>query len=287
MIDEDWLKTLDFIGVNGLHFHGLVGTGAFAIVLRATSPEGEELAIKVRRHHLGFHLREIPLFMSDKPMYDVDRVNRKLSKLMGNDNLDEMTSEYDKLFDVLMTVFHDEGKDDPMCVPLLGQRRTPRCPEAWPFLFGTPMMRRRLTGLPSLTEGFIAEVVGGDLDPTIGLWKRELAQASKVLSILAPLSPEKLTSNPLFIWGAAVMDGFFTDNELPQVVKFLNNTAGPLSLLPDADLFLKQIIALSTALTCVRDCEIDRLVKLCGMLGYYFDVHDQMGRLVATAVPQN
>ena len=80
------------------------------------------------------------------------------------------------------------------------------------------------------------------------------------------------------------MDGFFTDDELPQVVRFVETTMGRLRTLTDADLFLKQITAVAAALTCVSDCEIDRLVKLCGLLGFHFDVHDQTGRLVASSV---
>lgn len=249
MIDEDWLKSLDFVGEGGLRFRGLAGVGAFHITFVAYGEDGKKFAIKSQRHHLGFHIKEIPLFMSRTPMYDVDRVNRKLSKLIGNDNLDEMTSEYDKLFDALVAAFHNEAKDDPAFVPRLGQRKTPRCPDAWPFLFGTPMMRRRLTDMPALAEGFLPDGVGLNLDNPIRSWKRELVEMSRSLSMLAPLSPQTLSSNPLFIWGGAVMDGFFTDDELPQVVRSLHTMFGQLRTLPDADLFLKQIRAVATALT--------------------------------------
>jgi hypothetical protein len=141
MIDQDWLENLDFVGVNGLRFQGLAGVGALSITFVAYDADGEKLAIKTRRHHLGFHINEVPLFMSGTPMYDVGRVNRKLSKLIGNDNLDEMTSEYDKLFDKLVDAFHNDGKDNPAVVPRIGELMTPRCPDAWPFLFGTPMMK--------------------------------------------------------------------------------------------------------------------------------------------------
>jgi len=110
MIDEDWLNSLDFVCEGGLRFRGLAGVGALSITFIAYGEDDEKFAIKARRHHLGFHIREIPLFMSGAPMYDVDRVNRKLSKLIGNDNLDETTSAYDKLFDALVATFHNEEK---------------------------------------------------------------------------------------------------------------------------------------------------------------------------------
>jgi len=88
--------------------------------------------------------------------------------------------------------------------------------------------------------------------------------------MLAPLSPQTLSSNPLFVWGAAVMDGFFTDDELPRVVKFVEAMMGRLRALPDADLFLRQITAVAAALTSVSDCDIKRLMKLCGLLGFHF-----------------
>jgi hypothetical protein len=57
MIDEDWLKSLDFVGEGGLRFRGLAGVGAFHITFVAYGEDGEKFAIKTQRHHLGFTSR--------------------------------------------------------------------------------------------------------------------------------------------------------------------------------------------------------------------------------------
>lgn len=76
MIDEEWLNSLDFVGAGGLRFQGLAGLGSENVVFNATAPDGKKLVTKVRRHHLGFHIKEIPLFLSEKPLYDSNRVNK-------------------------------------------------------------------------------------------------------------------------------------------------------------------------------------------------------------------
>jgi len=83
MIDEAWLNSLDFAGVHGLHIKGLAGLGSEKVVFRASAADGKELVLKTYRHHLGYHIKEIPLHLSDKPMYDVERVNKKLLRLVG------------------------------------------------------------------------------------------------------------------------------------------------------------------------------------------------------------
>ena len=74
--------------------------------LNATAPDGKRLVLATYRHVLGYHIREIPMVLSEKPMYDVNRLNRKLSQLIGDDTLDEMTSEYDRLFSSVIRILY-------------------------------------------------------------------------------------------------------------------------------------------------------------------------------------
>jgi hypothetical protein len=274
MIDEEWLESLDFVGVNDLHFKGLAGVGGLAINLIAFDASGDKFVIKVRRHHLGFHIREIPLFMSGRALYDVDRVNRKLLKLVGNDNFDEMTSEYDTMFDKLVAAFHEERHDDPASVPAIGHRLAPQCPDAWPFLFGTAMMRRRMTDLSAVSWA-LPEGVNDEIENAIGLRKLQLDLSWRSIPRLTPLAPEALSKNPLFIWGGAAMDGFFTDEEFPRIVMYLDATFGRLRTSPDADLYLKQITLVAAALKSINCGEVDRLVKLCRALGFEIAIPSQ------------
>src|SRR2546422_3113343 len=158
MIDQEWLRNLDFVRPDGLHIKGLVGIGSEKVVLKATARDGKELAMATYRHVLGYHIREIPTVLSDKPMYDVNRLNRKLAQLIGDDSLDEMTSEYDRLFSSVVRILYEGCTKDsqskanvPMVVAGLSLLLIPSEPDAVPFLLATPMMKRRLQEIASLT----------------------------------------------------------------------------------------------------------------------------------------
>jgi hypothetical protein len=106
MIDQEWLGNLDFIRPDGLHIKGLAGVGSEKVVLNATAPDGKQLVLQTYRHVLGYHIREIPMVLSEKPMYDVNRLNRKLTQLIGDETLDKMTSEYDRLFSSVVRILY-------------------------------------------------------------------------------------------------------------------------------------------------------------------------------------
>jgi hypothetical protein len=116
------------------------------------------LVLQTYRNVLGYHIREIPMVLSEKPMYDVNRLNRKLAQLIGDETLDEMTSEYDRLFCSVIRILYqgctqnaDNKANVPMVVATLSMLLTPSDPEALPFLLATPMMNRRMQELAGLT----------------------------------------------------------------------------------------------------------------------------------------
>jgi hypothetical protein len=306
MLDEEWLNSLDFIGIGGMRIHGLVGLGSENIVFGATSPDGEKLVTKVHRHHLGFYIKEIPLFLSETPHYNVDRVNIKLLNLVGNPMLDELTCEFDRMFSSIINILHKLERMDndtlglaAAFIPMmLGNKLAPYCPESIHFAIATPQVKRRLGEIASLPEpGSDADPselfprVNGPNFPIVGTrnslvkWATTMLELREALVPSAPFDPESLSDDPLFVWGAAVMDGFFTDEELPKVASFLEQKFGRLPSHPQAGIFMQHIDALCHLLTGVlKDSEVSRFVDLCGRLGFMLDVHDANGKKVASSM---
>lgn len=304
MIDEEWLKRLDFVGVGGLRIHGLAGLGSDNVVFNATAPDGKRLVTKVRRHHLGFHIKEIPLFLSEKPLYEPSRVNNKLLGLVGNTSFDEMTCEYDRMFSSIVNIMHtaeraDGGAAEVMAALLpmmLGHKLTPYCPEAFQFALATPFVERRFAEIASLPDPgddplqMIPRVNGSNFPITghrdsLVRWAQSMLEMRRRLLSTASFEPETLADNPMFIWGAAVMDGFFTDDELPQTVAFIEKHFGKLPKHAKAGVLMEQIDALGHLLVGVlKNAEVQRFIKLCGMLGFLFQINDADGREVASSM---
>ena len=85
--------------------------------------------------------------------------------------------------------------------------------------------------------------------------------------------------------GAAVTDGFFADDELPAAVAFVKEKFGALPSHPRVAQSLEQITAIAGLMACaLTESELPRLVKLCGILGFMFDVYDRSGKVVASSM---
>jgi len=296
-------RRLDFVRPDGMHIKGLSGIGSEKVVLKAIAADGEELALMTYWHILGYHIREIAIVISEKPMYDVDRLNRKLFQLVGDDTLDEMTAEYDRVFSSVIRILYQgctqsaESKANvPLVVGALSMLLAPSDPDALPFLLATPMMKRRLEDLANLTPdpddpASMFVHVNGPNFPIDGLAQQVTEWAKTMLKYCAdpqsqaPFEPATLSQNPVFVWGAAVTDGFFTDEELPRAVAFIKERFGRLPTHPRMLQFLEQITAIATLMACtLKESELGRLMKLCGMLGFMFDVHDRDGRIVGSSM---
>jgi hypothetical protein len=297
MIDEDWLKNLEFQSSDGILVTGLEGLGSEKVVFRATMSDGKHIVLKVYRHHLGFHIREIPLFLSDnKSLYDLNKVNQKLLRLLGNPLLDSWTCEYDRLYCSLIKLMHEFGLDSLMMssafkdIEMMGSiMNTIDLNEAISFIIHTPGIMRRLQDWASLPEKYndpteaILNVNGPNfqfIESRFILIKWAKETLGKIEKVSPCLKPSELPMNPLYVWGAAVMDGFFTDEELPQVVAFLNNQFGPLKKMPKAVIFLEQIKAISYLLSYFfKESKVQRLVEFCGLLGFHYQNKDRQGKI--------
>jgi len=278
MIDEDWLKSLRFESLQGVQVTGLVATGSTHVVLDALTPEGEHVVLKTYRHALGFHIKEIPPFITAKKEYDVGRVNEKLRRLIGRDDLDDMTAEYDRLYSSITRLVQEIG------VPgaVLRSAMQGLLDDEMLFLLKTPGMRRRLQHWATMREeardstDLILIVNGPNFPMTIPrvqliAWARKTLREIEELPPPANLAPESLTSNPLYVWGAAVMDGFFTDDELPAVADYIEQHFGRLPARDDIFPLLNQCTAIAELMTFyLKESEVARFVKLCAACGLHF-----------------
>src|SRR5258706_8238969 len=236
MIDEEWLKELRFDTLAGAKITGLAGTGGEHVVLDAEGPTGKYLVFKTYRHALAFHIKEIPPFMTETPQYDVQRVNEKLARLVGRNDLDLMMSEYHRLHSSVMRILHGEGIAGQELMKAMLAGALLGVAEDLRFFIHTPGMRRRLEEWATMRrehvedEDWVMHVNG----PNFYFYaSREhlVNWAEKTLNEIdalptTKLRPDLLAHNPLYVWGGAVMDGFFTDTEIPQDVESIDRRVG-------------------------------------------------------------
>jgi hypothetical protein len=286
-IDEQWLQSLDFEGVSGYRIQGCMGIGSEKVAFLAIAPDGAKRVLKTYLHHLGYHIREIPMIISERPLYDLERVNRKLLALLDIAHLDEMTSEYDRMYSMIVSVLHgtfQTAQGDVaawrMALPLIGMNVCKADPEAFDFLMSTAPLLRRLEEIAALPcpeppdpASAIVQINGPNF-PITGPRKRLIAWAREVLSVIpmtAQLDPSSLTRNPLYVWGAAAMDGFFTDDQLPAVASFVKRHFGDLAASRNASTLLLQMSMIVDMLGALKHARTDRLVRLCAALDFILD----------------
>ncbi len=66
----------------------------------------------------------------------------------------------------------------------------------------------------------------------------------------APFAPAKLAENPVVIWGLAAMEKFFTDDETPAVVAFVEKQFGRLPSSGQAGTLSEQVFAMAELFAC-------------------------------------
>jgi hypothetical protein len=293
MIDEDWLKNLKFTTTDGVAVDGVAGIGSENIVFNAMLPDGKRIVLKVRRFHLGFHIKELPIFLTGQPQYDIARLNRKLLARVGDTLFDSMTSEYDRLYSSILSIIH-KAKVGGLILSVM----TPDSVETIPFILHTPGMKRRLREIAALPESdepsdFFVKVNGPNF-PITGIrsslreWAHEsLESIDRLWQTNPDIDPESLPNNPLFVWGAAAMDGFITDQEMDAVAAFVKGHFGELAQHPRAATFVSQADAIANLLAqFLKDSEVARFVKLCAKLGFVFQATDRQGRVVADGLAE-
>ena len=225
-----------------------------------------------------------------KPEYDLQRLNNKLLRLVGNPSLDSTIRPYDRMYTAFIAALHQHG-----VARLLSEREIANYREDIIFILHTPGIQQRLQDMAALKRGRRSEeesellkhyfpspkmfirsiplrllglpVVINSVRDTryrIVLRARKNLWAIRHVVHGSPHSrPEKLPENPLYIWGAAIIDGFFTDEELPAVADFLTKQFGSLPLHPLAETFTRQLTALLHLLPQSEEPEnVYRFIKL-------------------------
>jgi hypothetical protein len=206
MIDEDWLdQQLRFELPRGYRLDGCRIGGSW-VTLKVVYPNGEPWAVRLPREPFLFpsYIHEVPNWVAPSPKYDIGRLNRKLGSLLGDPELHILINCYGTLFSSVVESFREAGVSD--FDQVTGE--TEEATQAIRFILQTPPVSYRLEDLSSRTN-----------DPQAREWAED---ALKALSRMEPgdpqLRPESLLDNPLFVWGGAVMSGFFTRAELPHAV---------------------------------------------------------------------
>jgi len=154
MIDELWLRDLRVSGPEG-DIVGLLGVGAEWVVFETLKPGGERTALSFYKNLLGFHIREVSYFLTDKPGYDLDRLNRKLRRLMSAPSVDSMIGPYDRLYSKIISELAAGGPQN-----LMSQARKKMgwsAAEAIPFMLSTKGVKRRIDEIASLDSGDVDE----------------------------------------------------------------------------------------------------------------------------------
>jgi hypothetical protein len=288
MIDVEWLKTIQFETDYG-HVTGLAGLGSQWIVfkLRASGDNqkfgkdiGEDAVLKIlNTPRLGFHICEIPPDLESKPTYDAARVNRKLRAQVGNPLFDSMVGPYNGLYESVIATLHRGGLD-----AIRSMIDDEDAEAIFAFFLNTPGVRRRLEDAAFLDAGGNPrEIVtwNGVLHPieeprgTVAAWARSMLK--ELNAIVAPEGYEaaKLYENPFWIWGGAVLDGFFTSEEMAEAAQSIAASFGNPAEGPDGARLRFEMFAFLSLLSLVveRD-ELRRLTDFCNYAGFGFSMAD-------------
>ena len=280
MIDEEWLASLHFeTPFEGSRVVGLEGLGSEHVVFLVEEADGNKVVLKTRRHHLGYHIREVPPFLTARREYDVSRVNEKLRRMVGRDDLDEMTVEYDRLYSSVIRIVKKLGVRGTVLASLpMGLLQ-----DEVVFLLKSPGMQRRfklwatMRETPNDINDWILRVNGPSFPITesrtqLVAWAKE--SLTQIENLPVPASrPDLLTRNPLYVWGAAVMDDFFTDEELREVGEYIKKHFGVLAASDNALVTLEQCSAIAELLTSfLEENRVERFVRLCAECGFLFQL---------------
>ena len=124
--------------------------------------------------------------------------------------------------------------------------------------------------------------------------KEIIPWAESILSIieelvpdLSYLRPESIVNNPLYIWGAAVMDGLITEEAMPIAISFIREKFGNLNEHPEMENWISQLAWFANLyVQCLdkgQDNEIYRIKKFltfCVHAGYVFPIYDKDGNMI-------
>lgn len=286
MIDREWFSSLRFTSVTGGEvIETKLGTEKAVFIVQ--NEDGEKNILKMYKNHLGLHINEIPPMVSKNQLYQVDDLNLKLEGLLGNPYFDLMPHDFDRLHSLVAKIVFEHG-----ITGVIASLFTPDSIETVPFILNTPGLKRRVSEMQEMTSPKAERedmpiTINGPNFP-INLWPGVTKWTGIDLETIRypeEYKPETLNNNPLFIWGGAVLDGFFTDEELPIAAQYIETRFGSLPSRPDAMTIIAQMNAIANLLAQYFDnVNVERLVKFCALCGVLFDVYDKDGKNIANGL---
>lgn len=286
MIDQEWLEQIQFEAVTGKRIIGLLGIGNDEIAFKAVNDSGEEFAFSTYKRSLGFHIKEIPPRISSKKEYKTDTVNKKLHQLVNFPLIDAMVNDYDKLYSHIIKIIFERQVHG-----LVMSIFTPESIDTIPFILKTPGITRRFNDWAnlSLSASYPEEEILRINTPSYPItssreniikWANKMIPLMDITPENQQMEPENLCSNPLFIWGGAVLEGFFDDNEMVEAINYIEKHFGRLSSHVKAYTYSSQVFALANLLNqFVNNVDINRFVKFCAMAGFRFPVINRDGQV--------
>jgi len=301
MLDEDWLKSLRFevtsgsIGQQGFKVTNLLGLGSTKIVFEIEDKNGEKFALKIY-HTLGFFLKEIPSYLVQQDEYDVDRINQKIYNLIGNPLIDKMCWQYGRLYSYIIScIYHvfQEVRNEKLSILSFIYKH--QLNEEDFFILKTLGIKHRLNDLASLSlslEEVFIPIQFNFPFPIIGFKGNIISWAEVILSGIEELVPEmfdlkpqSILNNPLYVWGAAIMDDLLTEEAMPLTIAFIHEKFGNLVDHSEAANWITQISCFANLYVqrFKDDDDIRRIKnfsKFCLLAGYWFPIYDENGKII-------
>jgi hypothetical protein len=255
MIQEAWLNSIRLDSASGPRRLRLLRGDSDTVVLADDASGADQEIFSTR--HLGFHIAEVPIFLSGTPAYDLARLNAKLATLLGDPSVDEVTAPYAELYDAIVAVLRDGGP-----AQLFEMTWHPQRIENVPFILHSPGLTRKLEALAA--------------HPADGAWTSKVRAEIAAIEQDNPfMAPATLLESPLYVWGGAVMDGFITDAEMPAAGRFVADlVAGAPERFEKARLIFQAVAIAHLIAQYVPKAPVDRFVKLCASAGFHIEVRD-------------
>jgi len=206
-IDEEWLKELKpfrlpFVpdGASSpieYKVTGLLGVDSFKVVSESKDSEGNDIAIRTLRESWSFasYNRELQPGMSFSDNENPESLCRKLDRLIGDPLVDIIVPEYDNLYRSLVDNLHGWPAFNEI------EWKTDEATEVMSFTVQMPGTISKFEKL-ALASTSRAETAA---------WAKQTLDLLAGVDVDRLFQPEILHLNPLYIWGGAMLSGFFLD----------------------------------------------------------------------------
>jgi hypothetical protein len=188
-IDDVWLDSVRF-SVDNYQVIGFEGAGATSVVFNARGPKGEEVVLKtaVRDWSFPSYIHEL------RECQDLDRLHRKLERLIGDPMLDQIVTTYSDLYRTIVDNLHDWAAPFDQL-----KWNNEEATQIMSFGVRAPGTISKLGQIASHSES----------RPETVAWAKQTLDLLERINVEPVLRPEILLENPLYVWGGAILSGYF------------------------------------------------------------------------------